>query len=465
MSPQTTGIYSKKYALRYGFAFIETVIVTVMFAKVWYDFVVVHNQTNHLTGLGNLGMAFGIYLIIVMFFMKKLGGYTIGVNRKMVILASQVSALFCADFVEIFISMAITGQFRFGFMFFRQYAVLWAVQSLITAVLSYFMVDIYRKVVPPLRLLEIHGEHRNTLSEKLNELVYKYRVVKSLPATLPMDELISEMSDVDAVLINDLPSTDKNHLLKKCFELDKRVYLTPKLSDIMVRNSEDLNLVDTPIYLFRNSGIPRWKLAVKRLFDIVSSALVLVILSPIFAVIAYLIHHEDGGPVFFRQERVTQNGRRFMILKFRSMIVDAEKDGRPHPAGEDDPRITKIGKFIRKTRIDEFPQLVNIIKGDMSVVGPRPERWEHVEKYTEDIPEFKLRLKAKAGLTGLAQVYGKYNTSALDKLKMDLMYIENFSLFMDVQILFETLRVLFQGESTEGFTEEATNVMHDYEGL
>ncbi|MBQ1826128.1 MAG: sugar transferase, partial [Firmicutes bacterium] len=240
---------------------------------------------------------------------------------------------------------------------------------------------------------------------------------------------------------------------------------TPKLSDIMVRNSEDLNLVDTPIYLFRNSGIPRWKLAVKRLFDIVSSALVLVILSPIFAVIAYLIHHEDGGPVFFRQERVTQNGRRFMILKFRSMIVDAEKDGRPHPAGEDDPRITKIGKFIRKTRIDEFPQLVNIIKGDMSVVGPRPERWEHVEKYTEDIPEFKLRLKAKAGLTGLAQVYGKYNTSALDKLKMDLMYIENFSLFMDVQILFETLRVFFQGESTEGFTEEATNVMHDYEGL
>jgi exopolysaccharide biosynthesis polyprenyl glycosylphosphotransferase len=280
-----------------------------------------------------------------------------------------------------------------------------------------------------------------------------------------MDELISEMEDVDAVLLNDLPSTDKNHLLKKCFELDKRVYLTPKLSDIMVRNSEDLNLVDTPIYLFRNSGIPRWKLAVKRLFDIVSSAVVLVILSPIFAVIAYLIHHEDGGPVFFRQERVTQNGRRFMILKFRSMIVDAEKDGRPHPAGEDDPRITKIGKFIRKTRIDEFPQLVNIIKGDMSVVGPRPERWEHVEKYTEDIPEFKLRLKAKAGLTGLAQVYGKYNTSALDKLKMDLMYIENFSLFMDVQILFETLRVLFQGESTEGFTEEATNVMHDYEGL
>ena len=456
---------SRKYALRYGFGFIETAIVVVMFAKVWYDFVVVHNQTSHLTGLGNLGMAFGAYLIIVMFFMKKLGGYTIGVNRKMVILAAQVSALFCADFLEIFVSMAITGQFRFGFMFLQRYFVLWLVQSIVTSVLSYFMVDIYRKVIPPLNLLEIYDKHRNSLPEKLNDLVYKYKVVRSVPANLSIDELLREMDNCDAVLLNDLPSKDKNHLLKICFERDKRVYLTPKLSDIMVRNSEDLNLVDTPIYLFRNSGIPRWKLAVKRLFDVVSSSLLLVILSPLFAVIAFLIHREDGGPVFFRQERVTQNGKRFMILKFRSMIVDAEKDGRPHPAGEDDPRITGIGKFIRKTRIDELPQLVNIIKGDMSVVGPRPERWEHVEKYTEDIPEFKLRLKAKAGLTGLAQVYGKYNTSALDKLKMDLMYIESFSLFMDVQILFETMRVLFQGESTEGFTEEATTVMHDYEGL
>ncbi|MBR5740562.1 MAG: sugar transferase, partial [Firmicutes bacterium] len=434
--------------MRYGFAFVETVIVTAMFAKVWYDFVVVHNQTSHLTGLGNLGMAFGAYLVILMFFMKKLGGYTIGVNRKMVILAAQVSALFCTDVLEIFVSMAITGQFRFGFILFQRYALLWLAQSLIISVLSYFMVDIYRKVIPPLSLLEIYDKHRNSLPEKLNDLVYKYRVVKSVPSNLSMDELLDEMDACDAVLLNDLPSKDKNRLLKICFERDKRVYLTPKLSDIMVRNSEDLNLVDTPIYLFRNNGIPRWKLAVKRAFDVVSSSLVLVILSPLFAVIAFLIHHEDGGPVFFRQERVTLNGKRFMILKFRSMIVDAEKDGRPHPAGEEDPRITKIGRFIRKTRIDEFPQLVNIIKGDMSVVGPRPERWEHVEKYTRDIPEFKLRLKAKAGLTGLAQVYGKYNTSALDKLKMDLMYIENFSLFMDVQILFETLRVLFQGEST-----------------
>ena len=152
-----------------------------------------------------------------------------------------------------------------------------------------------------------------------------------------------------------------------------------------------------------------------------------------------------------------------MILKFRSMIVDAEKDGRPHPAGEEDDRITKVGKIIRATRIDELPQIINILLGDMSIVGPRPERVEHVEKYSEDIPEFVFRTKVKGGLTGYAQVYGKYNTSALDKLKMDMIYIENYSLLLDIQIIFETIRVIFQKDSTEGFSEEQQEEMLRYE--
>ena len=150
-----------------------------------------------------------------------------------------------------------------------------------------------------------------------------------------------------------------------------------------------------------------------------------------------------------------------MILKFRSMIVDAEKDGRPHPAGERDDRITRVGRVIRATRIDELPQLINIIKGDMSIVGPRPERWEHVEKYMQEIPEFKYRYKVKGGLTGYAQVYGKYNTSALDKLKMDLMYITNYRLLLDVQIVFETVKILFLKESTEGFDQNSIDEMHN----
>jgi lipopolysaccharide/colanic/teichoic acid biosynthesis glycosyltransferase len=192
----------------------------------------------------------------------------------------------------------------------------------------------------------------------------------------------------------------------------------------------------------------------KRFFDIVFSLLALILTSPIILVTAIAIKLEDSGPVFFRQDRVTIGGKEFSILKFTSMIVDAEKDGRPHPAGEADDRITKVGHVIRPTRIDELPQFINILKGDMSIVGPRPERIEHVQKYTQDIPEFTFRLKVKGGLTGVAQVFGKYNTSPLSKLKMDLFYITNYSLLLDLQILFETVKILVQKESTEGFSEE-----------
>ena len=150
-----------------------------------------------------------------------------------------------------------------------------------------------------------------------------------------------------------------------------------------------------------------------------------------------------------------------MIIKFRSMIVDAEKDGKSHPAGENDDRITKVGHVIRATRIDELPQLINILKGDMSIVGPRPERVEHVKLYTDEIPEFAFRYKVRGGLTGYAQVYGKYNTTALDKLKMDLMYVTNFSLRLDFQIIMETLKIIFQKESTEGFSEGKAEEIHD----
>ena len=160
--------------------------------------------------------------------------------------------------------------------------------------------------------------------------------------------------------------------------------------------------------------------------DVLLSGIALIILSPVLLITCIAIKLNDGGPVFFRQERCTIGGKKFMILKFRSMIVDAEKDGRPHPAGEKDDRITRVGHVIRSTRIDELPQLINILKGDMSIVGPRPERVEHVEKYTEDISEFSFRSIVKGGLTGYAQVYGKYNTTALDKLKLDLIYIMNY---------------------------------------
>ena len=195
----------------------------------------------------------------------------------------------------------------------------------------------------------------------------------------------------------------------------------------------------------------------KRFFDIFLCVFALIMLSPVFLVIAILIKCEDGGPVFFKQKRMTRNGREFDILKFRSMIVDAEKYAGAVLATDNDPRITKVGKVIRATRLDEIPQILNILKGDMSIVGPRPERKVIADEYCKDIPEFAYRLKVRGGLTGYAQIYGKYNTSAYDKLRLDLMYIENYSLMLDIKLIILTLRIIFSKESTEGIDKQEEN--------
>ena len=143
-----------------------------------------------------------------------------------------------------------------------------------------------------------------------------------------------------------------------------------------------------------------------------------------------------------------------MIYKFRSMVVNAEGDGKARLAAENDKRITPVGQFIRKTRLDELPQLINVLKGEMSIVGPRPERPEIIAEYEKKIPEFSCRLKVKGGLTGYAQIYGKYNTTPYDKLKMDMMYIQNYSFLLDIKLILMTAKVIFMKESTEGVHEE-----------
>lgn len=444
----------EKYLYRKVCGLGETLLMIIIFFLVWTNFVVDHNQTGHLTGYGNLFMALGVYLLMLMEFNHFFGGYKIGVHRKMNTLAAQVSALFLTDLLEIFVSMAITGNFRFFDEFLTRYFLMFLVQSFLICCLTSKLIDLYRKWFPPLQVLEVFDQRETNLGSKITlGRPDKYQVADSISVDQDIALLREKMKQYDAVLVDDMPSQKRNMLVKLCFEINKRVYFTPKLSDIIIKSSENLNLFDTPLYLNRNMGMKQSQRIIKRFFDILLSLIALIILSPVLLIVAVAIKKEDGGPVFFRQERCTLNNKTFMILKFRSMIVDAEKDGRPHPAGEDDDRITRVGKFIRKTRIDELPQLINILKGDMSIVGPRPERIEHVQLYTESIPEFSFRSKVKGGLTGYAQVYGKYNTSALDKLKMDLIYIENYSLLLDVQILFETVRVIFQKDSTEGFSE------------
>ncbi len=413
-----------------------------------------NNQTGSLLGYGNLGMSLGIYLVMIFLLLRSLGGYQFGVHRMMRTIAGQIVSVLIVDTVEIFVSLAVTGQFRFFFEFAWRYLALFAAQMVVTLVFSINAIRLYQRIFPSLKMLEIYGSHTNSLFQKIESRPDKYNIMEKIFCPDKIDGLENEIRKYDAVVLNDLPAEEKNKVLKLCFDLDKRVYFTPKISDIIVRGAEELNIFDTPLYLCRNMGIPVAERAIKRCFDIVLSLFSLIILSPIFLITAVAIKLEDHGPVFYKQERVTLNGKKFWILKFRSMIVNAENDGKPHPAGEKDDRITKVGHVIRACRVDELPQLINIFKGEMSIVGPRPERVEHVEKYMKEIPEFSFRHKVRGGLTGYAQVYGKYNTTALDKLKMDLTYIMNYSPLMDVQIIFETLKILFMKESTEGFSEE-----------
>ena len=250
-----------------------------------------------------------------------------------------------------------------------------------------------------------------------------------------------------------LPESDKDRLVEYCYKHRKNIYFTPNLADIVTKHSHHVLVDDVTVLESRVTGLTFEQSLIKRVCDIIVSALAILVSSPIMLLEALAIKLEDGGPVFFKQPRVTKDGQIFQVLKFRTMIVDADKN-KKRLASQDDDRITKVGRVLRKLRIDELPQFINILKGEMSVVGPRPEQAEITEKYVEVLPEFRYRLKVKAGLTGLAQILGKYNTTPKDKLILDLMYIEQYSIWVDLRIMFQTVKVLFKSDSTEGVVGE-----------
>lgn len=259
------------------------------------------------------------------------------------------------------------------------------------------------------------------------------------------------LNGVDAVFLCGIHSHERNTILKYCVKNGIVVYMIPCIGDVLMSGAKQMHMFHLPILRAERYHPPIEYRFMKRTFDVVSSAAVIVLTSPVMLAVAIAIKAHDGGPVFYRQARLTKDGRVFEILKFRSMRIDAEKDGIARlSSGDCDDRITSVGRFIRASRLDELPQLFNILFGSMSVVGPRPERPEIAAQYEEEMPEFALRLQAKAGLTGYAQVYGKYNTIPYDKLQMDLMYISNPSFIEDLKIIFATIQILFQTESTEG---------------
>lgn len=392
----------------------------------------------------------GVYALLTVVLFRNFDGFKFGYLKLTEVLVSQCIALFIVNFVTYFqlcliANLMISVVPMLGLM---------VTQVVIALICTTLYTVLYHHIYPPKNMVMIFGsDDAVDLKFKMDTRSDKYRITKLVSVDEGFDAICSLIVNYDAVIINDVPAQIRNDLLKFCYRNRIRTYVAPKVSDIIVKGALDISLFDTPLMLVRCRGLTFTQRIVKRAMDIVLSAIALLIASPIMLFVAAAIKCEDGGPVFYKQDRVTIGGKVFSILKFRSMIVNAEKDGKSQPAVDHDPRITKVGKVIRSLRIDELPQILNILKGDMSIVGPRPERVEHVQKYCREIPEFDFRLKVKGGLTGYAQVYGKYNTTPYDKLRLDLMYIEEYSLMLDIKLILMTVRIMLKKESTEGFNE------------
>ena len=284
---------------------------------------------------------------------------------------------------------------------------------------------------------------------------YHYKITVCMSDDTDFSKICEALTQCDDVYLCNVNPEIRNQIVLYCDKIGKDIHVSIGIEELLTMGYDISHSFDTPYIRNRKTPVAWYYPFVKRLFDIMVSLFCILILSPVFAVVAIAIKLCDGGPVFFKQERLTQNGKRFWIYKFRSMILNAEKEG-ARLASQNDDRITPVGKVIRALRIDELPQLWNILKGDMSIVGPRPERPEIAEEYMKDVPEFSMRLKVKAGLTGYAQVYGKYNTTPEDKLKLDLLYITQRSLLFDLKIIFYTIKIIFLPESTEGIEEGKT---------
>lgn len=443
-----------KYWYRGISDFIILMLLTVEYAIIW------RTRLNILSWIpfNNKGnwLMYAVYLLISIFVINTFDGFKMGVNRISHIIISQWVSMVIVNAISIVEVELVVGDMHVTFQIIGAFIILMAIQAATILVVTYILTKLYRTIFPPLRILMVYGQFANNLAEKMNRRRDKYIIADKISEDEPIEVISEKMNGYDAVLLNDVESTHENRILKECYNQRKRVYFTPKISDILVKNAEELHLFDTPIYLCRNLGLTVTQKFLKRAGDIILSSIGIVLASPIMLIAALVIRLYDGGPAIYKQTRLTLNDKPFKIMKFRSMIVDAEKDGRARLSTENDDRITPVGKFIRATRIDELPQLFNIFKGEMSMVGPRPERPEIIEEYVKEIPEFAYRTRVKAGLTGYAQVYGKYNTTNLDKLKLDMIYVERGSILLDLKLILLTIKIIFIKDATEGLEEGET---------
>ena len=432
----------------------NVLLITTPIVTAWYGYYACNTQMQ-MTWKRSFAII-GLFVVIYFILGKAYEAFLVSYNRISEMFLGQMVAIIVADIIMYIILWIINWYFPnfwpalLAFIAQLAFSLLWCV----LAHTWYF------RTFPPRKAAVIY-DMREGMESLLKEygLEKKFQVCEVIHVGACVENL-SLIDGMDTVFFSGIHSHERNIILKYCVENGISSLVIPRIGDVIMSGALPMHLFHLPMLRVERYKPKPEYLFIKRFLDILISGAMLIIASPFMIVTAIAIKKEDHGPVFYKQVRLTKDRREFKILKFRSMRVDAEKDGVARlSSGENDDRITKTGRFIRKCRIDELPQLINIIKGDMSFVGPRPERPEIAKQYEEEFPEFALRLQAKAGLTGYAQVYGQYSTTPYDKLLMDLTYIAKPSLRMDAMLFFGTFKILFMKESTEGIAEGQTTAM------
>ena len=424
------------------------VLMTVPFIFVWYTFYADKLWVNFY--MRGHWMVIALYVLLYFIIGRVYDAFKMSYNSHGEMIYSQLLSLF-----EVNVIMYIV-----AWLLIRRVPAIppvlsvMAIQIVFAVIWAYGSQAWYYHTFPANKTVIIY-DMRQGLSKLIEDynLEKKFKVVSVVSAAECINDL-SVLDDADTVFLIGVHSHDRNIVTKYCLMHDIEAFLIPRVGDLIITGSKRIHMFHLLMLKVERYNPTFEYMLIKRLGDIVLSLIGIVLFSPVILVTAICIKVEDRGPVLYKQCRLTRDGKRFDIYKFRSMKTDAEKDGVARlSTGDNDDRITKVGHFIRKVRIDEIPQLFNILAGDLTIVGPRAERPELAAEYEQELPEFALRLQAKAGLTGYAQVYGKYNTTPYDKLLMDLMYIANASVFEDIRIIFATVKILFMPESTEGIAE------------
>lgn len=428
----------------------------VLYAVIMVTFILIMAKENPtvMRLSRTMGITMTTYCIVGLLFLSIYGKYDVGRRKSKPIIYSLALAVGFTDvvtYLQIMIMNTITPSVRaFRFESIGLLCITYIVQVLIIVIAAYGGNALFFAIHDPESCCIVTSSQ-----ESLDEIV---RAISKYKKQYQIDyiidyrdrDVLKTVEKADAVFIYDVPSLQRAEIIRFCYKERLNVYINPEIEDIMEINAQYYLLDDVSVI---NKNVKTWTMeqrVMKKAMDMGLAILFGVLSSPIWIVSAIAIKLYDGGSIFFKQKRATINGRVFEVYKFRTMKENVEN----HSVTSDDDRITKPGKILRKTRMDELPQLLNILKGDMSFVGPRPEMLENVEAYEEELPEFRYRLRVKAGLTGYAQIAGKYNTTPKDKLIMDMMYIEQFSIMRDIQLLFQTAIVLLKSDSTEAFQKD-----------